>query len=185
VPVKCRRACPTPVPAATDIIAARPLTNLPSELPSVYGARIGPVGAAFSGLDAHILVTAWCGRHRHESSGAKRRRTRWPVSDDGAWLVEPPAWPTPLSCQTLVAAGARPQDGGSWCGARRLVGRHAPRTALLCSPTVAPADAVASWCRPASTRPSITVLATIRNRYVLPVEQHIGSCRLPCLSGAR
>src|SRR5882762_4335775 len=92
-------AGPTPTPASSDAIAA-PLTNLPAELPPLYG-RAEDLPALRSLIESHKLVTVvgagGIGKTALAQALAHQLRGSF---EDGVWLVEL----APLADASLVAA---------------------------------------------------------------------------------
>ena len=178
---------PTPLPAATNIIArAAPLTNLPRELSPLYG-READLSALRSLLDAHKLVTVvgagGIGKSRLAQAAAHSLAGRW---TDGAWVVELASLSDPALLPNAVAQALDVKMAGQGAALDQLVAGMAPRTALLvldnCEHLL---DTVAAMVQAVIQRaPGITVLATSQESLRLPVEQQYRVMPLAVPSGS-
>jgi predicted ATPase/DNA-binding winged helix-turn-helix (wHTH) protein len=167
-------AAPTPAPAATDIIArAAPPTNLPRELPPLYG-READLPALRSLIDEHRLVTVvgagGIGKSRLALAAAHSLAARWP---DGAWMVELASLSDPVLLPNAVAQALDIKMAGQGAALDELVAGLAPRTALLvldnCEHLL---DAVAALAQVVLQRaPNVTMLTTSQEPLRLPAEQ--------------
>ena len=107
------------------------LTNLPTELPLLYG-RDDDLTALRALIEAHRLVTVvgagGIGKSRLAQAAAHAPAGRWP---DGAWMVELAGLADPALLPNIVAAGARHRTGGSGSALDELVAGMAPNCVLL------------------------------------------------------
>jgi predicted ATPase/DNA-binding winged helix-turn-helix (wHTH) protein len=165
---------PIPAPAATDLIArAAHLTNLPRELPPLYG-READLSALRSLLDAHKLVTVvgagGIGKSRLAQATAHSLAGRW---TDGAWMVELASLSDPALLPNAVAQALDIKMAGQDAALEEVVAGMAPRTVLLvldnCEHLL---DAVAALVQAVMQRaPGVTMLATSQEPLRLPAEQ--------------
>ena len=165
---------PSPTPAATTGSAPpKLLTNLPRELPPLYG-READLQALRSLLDAHRLVTVvgagGIGKSRLAQAAAHSLAGRW---IDGAWMVELAGLADPGILPNVVAQALGITMAGQLAPLDELVAGMAQRTVLLvldnCEHLL---DAVAALVHAvAQGAPNVTLLATSQEPLRVPAEQ--------------
>jgi predicted ATPase/DNA-binding winged helix-turn-helix (wHTH) protein len=185
---------PGPIPAGAAVSApATLLTNLPSELPPLYG-READLQALGSLLATQRLVTVvgagGIGKSRLAQAAAHSSAGRW---SHGAWMVELAGLADPALLPNTVAQalGITDTDEGG-AALDELVARLAHRIALLvldnCEHLLDSAAALAQAIIDGA--PNVTVLATSQEPLHLPAEQQYRVMPLavpsePVTSGAR
>ena len=163
-----------PVPAAMPSSPpVAPQTNLPTELPVLYG-RDSDLAALCTLIDAHGLVTVvgagGIGKSRLAQAVAHAQVGRWP---DGAWMVELAGLSDPALLPNAVAQVLHITLTGQGDALEALVVGMARRTALLvldnCEHML---DAVAALVQAVQKNaPSVRLLATSQEPLHLPAEQ--------------
>jgi predicted ATPase/DNA-binding winged helix-turn-helix (wHTH) protein len=163
-----------PAPAAARVVVPCALqTNLPTELPLLYG-RDADLAAVRALIDAHRLVTVvgagGIGKSRLAQAVAHAQAGRWP---DGAWMVELAGLSDPALLPNAVAQVLHIALQGQGDALDELVGSMAERTALLvldnCEHML---DAVAALAQAIlRSAPNVTLLATSQEPLHLPAEQ--------------
>ena len=121
-----RSAGTGPAADAAKMSAPSPLTNLPKELPALYG-REGDLQALCSLIDRHRLVTVvgagGIGKSRVAQAAAHSLTGRW---RDGVWMVELAGLSDPELLANTVAQALACHDAGSGNGAGRTGRRYRP-----------------------------------------------------------
>ena len=153
--------------------AATPLTNLPTELPPLYG-RKKELQALCSLIDTHRLVTVvgagGIGKSRLAQAAAHSLARRWP---EGAWMVELAGLSDPALLPNVVAQALTITLSGQGEANAELASGLAQRELLVvldnCEHLL---DAAASLAQAISEdAPKVTVLATSQEPLHLPAEQ--------------
>jgi predicted ATPase/DNA-binding winged helix-turn-helix (wHTH) protein len=184
---------PGPVPAAMTVSApATLLTNLPRELPPLYG-RETDLQALRSLLDMQRLVTVvgagGIGKSRLAQAAAHSSASRW---SDGAWMVELAGLSDPGLLPNAVAQALGIKIAGEGAALDELVAGLANQTALLvldnCEHLLDSATALVQAIMHGA--PKVTLLATSQEPLHLPAEQQYRVMPLavpaePVASGAR
>ncbi len=172
---------PTPSTAAADPELAtarpsgsrRPLTNLPGELPPLYG-RERELKALGALIETHRLVTVvgagGIGKSRLAQAAAHALAGRWP---DGTWMVELAGLSDPERLPNAVAQALHLSLSGPGDTRGELVARLSQRDLLLvldnCEHLL---DAAAALAQALSEgAPKVTLLATSQEPLHLPAEQ--------------
>ena len=178
---------PSLIPPAGEVGAqALPATNLPRELPVLYG-RDSDLRDLRSLIDAHRLVTVvgagGIGKSRLAQAAAHSQAGRWP---DGAWMVELAGLSDPALVPNSVAQALGITITSQGAALAELVAGAAPRSALLvldnCEHLL---DAVAEMVQAIlQAAPNITVLTTCQEPLRLPLEQQYRLLPLAVPSGA-
>lgn len=152
---------------------ARPLTNLPAELPHLFG-RAADLQALCALVDSHRLVTVvgagGIGKSRLAQAAAHARADRWP---DGAWMVELAGLSDPALVPSAVSQVLHVALAGKGATQDELVGALAQRNLLLVldncehllDTTAALAQAIADGA------PNVTLLTTSQEPLHVPGEQ--------------
>jgi predicted ATPase/DNA-binding winged helix-turn-helix (wHTH) protein len=161
-----------PTPAHVDRSAAA-LTNLPGELPPMFGrdAELQALGAL---IDAHRLVTVvgagGIGKSRLAQAAAHARLGRWV---DGVWMVELAGLSDPALLPNAAAQALGIKLDGQRVAADELVARIAQRTLLIvldnCEHLLDAAAALAQAVMHGA--PQVMVLATSQEPLRLAAEQ--------------
>jgi predicted ATPase/DNA-binding winged helix-turn-helix (wHTH) protein len=150
-----------------------PRTNLPAELPQLYG-RDTDLTALRRLIDEHRLVTVvgagGIGKSRLAQAAAHALSARWP---DGVWMVELAGLSDPALVPNAVAQALHIAMPGQSAAQDELVAGMAPRTALLvldnCEHLL---DAVAVLVQAVMQgAPNVTLVATSQEPLRLPAEQ--------------
>jgi len=176
---------PVPAPTAKNSEAPAPRTNLPKDLPLLYG-READLTALHALIDAHRLVTVvgagGIGKSRLAQAAAHALAGRWP---DGAWMVELAGLSDPALLPNAVAQALDIQMAGQGPALDELVAVMAPRTALLvldnCEHLL---DAVVVLVQAIlQGAPNVTILSTSQEPLHLPDEQQYRVMPLAVPSG--
>ncbi len=165
---------PLPTPAAQDINApATRLTNLPKDLPLLYG-READLHALCSLIGAHRLVTVvgagGIGKSQLAQAAAHSLAGRWP---DGVWMVELAGLSQPLLLPNAVAQALHIGMPGQGTALDELVTGMAQRNLLLvldnCEHLLDAAAALVQAFMQGA--PNVTLLVTSQEPLRLPAEQ--------------
>ncbi len=168
-----RSAGTGPVADAAKMSAPSPLTNLPKELPALYG-REGDLQALCSLIDRHRLVTVvgagGIGKSRVAQAAAHSLTGRW---RDGVWMVELAGLSDPELLANTVARALHVTMPGQEMALDELVAGIAQRDLLLvldnCEHLL---DAAAVLVQAVIARaPGVALLATSQEPLRLPTEQ--------------
>jgi predicted ATPase/DNA-binding winged helix-turn-helix (wHTH) protein len=177
---------PGPSPFATETQApAMPLTNLPRELPPLYG-RDADLQVLRPLIEAHRLVTVvgagGIGKSRLAQAAARALAGRWA---DGAWMIELAGLSDPALVPNVVAQSIDISMPGQGAVLDDLIAGMAQRTLLLvldnCEHLL---DAVTALVLAVMRgAPSVTLLATSQEPLHLPAEQQYRVVPLAVPSG--
>ena len=165
---------PQPAEALTPALGRGPATNLPKELPPLYG-READLAALRALVDRHKLVTVvgagGIGKSRLAQAAAHAAIGRWP---DGAWMVELAGLSEPSLVPGAIARalGVTVASGDEAAARGALVAALAARTLLLVVDNCEHLQDAVSAAVEAILRdaPGVAVLATSQEPLRLPDE---------------